>query len=100
MFGFEVGTAYADSSEAVVTLRQPQKVMMELPLSDLLKKHDVDVAVLQQAMLGSREALALLPSAIRWQADSDERNIKNLWLTYHKSNIDQTSILLLFFSES
>lgn len=37
MFGFEVGTAYADSSEAVVTLRQPQKVMIELPLSDLLK---------------------------------------------------------------
>ncbi len=73
MFGFEVGTAYADSSEAVVTLRQPQKVMIELPLSDLLKKHDVDVAVLQQAMLGSRGALALLPSAIRWQADSDER---------------------------
>ncbi len=32
MFGFEVGTAYADSSEAVVTLRQPQKVMIELPL--------------------------------------------------------------------
>jgi hypothetical protein len=65
----DVGSVYADASKACVVLKKPQKLAMELPLADAMKQYGFTIGNIQDALLGDEEALAMLPSAVKWSVD-------------------------------
>lgn len=72
VFGFEVGSAYVDSSMAYVTLKQPERLCIEQPVAELMRRHGITITQLQDAMLGSPDALASLPKSVKWSLDSSD----------------------------
>lgn len=83
MFGMEVGSAFADPDRAVMTVRMPKKMMMELPIIDLLRKGGMSFAEVQEALMGNEEALAKLPASVSYKADvTDRESVVELQATY------------------
>ncbi|MDE5912014.1 MAG: DUF4292 domain-containing protein [Muribaculaceae bacterium] len=73
MFGMEVGSAFADNDRAVLAMRMPKKMVMELPVVEMLRRGGMTLADVQDALLGDPGALARLPEAVSCNADVDDR---------------------------
>lgn len=83
MFGMEVGSVYADGDRAVMAMRMPKKMLMELPVMDLFIRGGMTLTDVQEALLGNPEALAKLPSAVSYDADvTDDEAVVELHATY------------------
>lgn len=60
MFGMEVGSLYATPADAVVAMRMPRKVVMEMPVFDRLQQSGLSFSDIQEALLGNEKAIAKL----------------------------------------
>lgn len=60
MFGMEVGSFYATPDEAVLAMRAPSKVAVEMPIFDRLQQSGLTFSDIQEALLGNEHALAKL----------------------------------------
>ncbi len=72
MFGMEVGSAYSDPSQAVMSLRMPKKIMMEISVAGLLTQAGLSFTEVQEALMGNQDALSKLPPAVSYKAETDD----------------------------
>lgn len=62
--GFEVGQAYLTPDMADVVLRQPSKIWLREPVGERLQRAGIDLATLQETLLGNRRVLSKVPESI------------------------------------
>ncbi|MDE7388450.1 MAG: DUF4292 domain-containing protein [Muribaculaceae bacterium] len=83
MIGMEVGSAVATPDMAVVAVKMPRKMKLEVPLVDFLNRAGASFELVQEALLGNEEALSRLPQSVSYRTEStDTRSMVELYTTY------------------
>lgn len=72
MFGMEVAGLYATPAEALMTMKMPRKMAIELAVADALERSGLSFAEVQEALLGNESALAKLPPSVSCKAETTE----------------------------
>lgn len=83
MIGMEVGSAVATPDMAVVAVKMPRKMKLEVPLADFLSRAGVSFELVQEALLGNEDALSRLPQSVSYRTECTEsRSVVELYTTY------------------
>lgn len=66
-----------------MSMKLPKKLMMELPMESMLQRAGVSFTDVQEALLGNEDALAKLPQAVTYKAETtDSKSVVELYATY------------------